>query len=125
MTTLLQRTTLALLLLSTAALSACAGGLSPLEEMLLVSAARCSHVRDVVRPALGRRYWVVCDRFTLSTFALQIFGTGVDEALFRALTEAVTGGLQPDVTFILDLPVEQAAARRRSRRDGMGAEATG
>jgi dTMP kinase len=94
-----------------------AGKLSALEEMLLVAAARYDHVRAVIAPALSRKAWVVCDRYVLSTFAIQVFETGVDPSLFLALTSAVTDGLRPDASIVLDLPPGDAG-ERRGRRPG-------
>jgi dTMP kinase len=83
-----------------------AGKLSRVEELLLISAARYDHVRSIIQPALGRGDWVVCDRFYDSTFALQMFGSDIPEKLFSAVTEVVVGELRPDLTIILDIPVE-------------------
>lgn len=92
-----------------------AGSLSPIEELLLISAARYDHVRSVIAPALEEGAWVVSDRFVDSSAALQAFETEVGESLFESVSTAVTGGVLPDLTLILDLdPVE--AAERRSKR---------
>lgn len=94
--------------------------LAPQEEMLLISAARFGHIRNLIRPALARDEWVVSDRFVDSTFAFQAFETGVSEQLFYAICSEVIGDTMPDFTFILDVPAEAAGARRHAR----GAEPT-
>jgi dTMP kinase len=88
---------------------------SPLTETLLMFAARALHVESVIRPALARGEWVVCDRFTDATRAYQGSGRGVDAALIDALALAVHGDLKPDCTLLLDLPVSTGLARARSR----------
>jgi dTMP kinase len=93
------------------------GRWTPLAEALLLSAARVDHLARTVRPALAAGQWVVCDRFTDSTLAYQGFGHGLDAAKLRALNELVTEGLTPDLTLILDLPVE-AGLRRAGGRSG-------
>jgi dTMP kinase len=88
---------------------------SPLTETLLMFAARALHVENVIRPALARGEWVVCDRFTDATRAYQGSGRGVDAALIDALALAVHGDLKPDCTLLLDLPVSAGLARARTR----------
>jgi dTMP kinase len=88
---------------------------SPMTETLLMFAARALHVENVIRPALSRGEWVVCDRFTDATRAYQGGGRGVDSALIDALARAVHGDLEPDCTLLLDLPVEAGLARARAR----------
>ena len=92
--------------------------LSPVTETLLMFAARDLHLQGVVRPALARGEWVICDRFTDATRAYQGSGRGVDAALIESLAEAVHGGLAPDCTLLLDLPVNVGLARARGRADG-------
>ncbi|WP_439473066.1 dTMP kinase [Brevundimonas sp.] len=89
--------------------------MSALEQMLLINAARVDHVRSVIRPAVARGDWVLSDRFYDSTFALQVFESGLPLSLFDALRDAVTEGLKPDLTLILDLDPEIAAIRRGER----------
>ncbi len=88
---------------------------TPLTETLLMFAARALHVTHVIRPALARGEWVVCDRFTDATRAYQGSGRGVDAALIEQLARAVHGDLQPDCTLLLDLPVPAGLARARAR----------
>ena len=89
--------------------------LSPLEEMLLVAAARCDHVRSVIRPALAAGRWVLCDRFVDSTFAYQVFETDVPSSLFEAVSDACMGELRPDLTIVLDVDPEIARDRLAGR----------
>jgi dTMP kinase len=92
--------------------------LSPLTETLLMFAARDLHLKNLIRPALERGEWVVCDRFTDATRAYQGAGRGVDPELIEALAAAVHGGLTPDCTLLLDLPVSVGLARARGRAEG-------
>lgn len=80
-------------------------------ELLLILAARSALVQQVVKPALELGHWIVSDRFDMSTFAYQGYGRGVPPELLDALNHYVTGGLQPDLYVVLDLPVEEGLAR--------------
>lgn len=94
--------------------------LSPVEQLLLVSAARYDHVQSVIRPALANGQWVISDRFIDSTYAFQVAVSDVDlQQLFRSAREIVVGATLPDLTIILDLPLEVARARRGQRQDGV------
>lgn len=84
-----------------------------LTELLLVSAARAAHVREVIRPALARRQVVLTDRYELSSRAYQGYGRGVDLEVVDAVTRYATGGLAPDLYTVLDLPADVGLARRR------------
>lgn len=95
---------------------------SPRAETLLMFAARAIHLDNLVRPALARGEWVVCDRFTDATRAYQGGGRGVDPEWIEALAAPVHAGLEPDLTLLLDLPVETGLARARSRRGQAGQE---
>jgi dTMP kinase len=92
--------------------------LSPVTETLLMFAARDLHLQHVIRPALARGEWVVCDRFTDATRAYQGSGRGVDRELIESLAAAVHGGLAPDCTLLLDVPVGLGLARARGRAAG-------
>ncbi|MDB5549755.1 MAG: thymidylate kinase [Tardiphaga sp.] len=85
-------------------------------ETLLFAAARDDHVRAVIAPALARGQWVLCDRFFDSTRAYQGRVGGVDRALMESLQRVTIGDLKPDVTFILDVPVEVGMRRATARR---------
>jgi len=87
---------------------------TPQAEALLILAARCQHVTHVIRPALRSGTVVLCDRFSDSTFAYQGFARGLDLEWLRAANEVATGGLRPDLTLLLDLPVSVGLARRRT-----------
>jgi dTMP kinase len=88
---------------------------SPRAETLLMFAARSIHVENLIRPALARGEWVLCDRFTDASRAYQGYGRGMDLAWIEQLATAVHGDLQPDCTLLLDLPVEVGLTRARSR----------
>jgi len=92
--------------------------ITPQVEALLILAARCQHVTHLIRPALRRGVAVLCDRFSDSTFAYQGFGRGLDLRWLREANEIATGGLIPDLTLVLDLPVSTGLARRRADRGG-------
>jgi dTMP kinase len=94
---------------------------SPRAETLLMFAARSIHVENLIRPALERGEWVICDRFTDATRAYQGYGRGMDLAWIEQLAAAVHGDLQPDCTLLLDLPVAVGLSRARGR-SGMAAD---
>lgn len=85
-------------------------------ETLLMFAARREHLERLIRPALARGTWVVCDRFTDSTFAYQGAGRGVPANAIESLERWIHGDLQPDLTLLFDLPAELAAQRRAAAR---------
>ena len=87
------------------------GDLSAEVEVLLMFAARARHLDEVIRPALTAGRCVVCDRFTDATFAYQGGGRGASRALLEALRAHVQQGLEPDLTLLLDAPLEVGAAR--------------
>jgi dTMP kinase len=84
----------------------------PLADALLFNAARRQLVREVIRPNLESGTAVICARYTDSTLAYQGYGAGVDRDHLRFLAEAATDGLHPDLTIILDLPVDVGLARK-------------
>ena len=84
-------------------------------ELLLMFAARAGHLARVIRPALADGVCVVCDRFTDATYAYQGGGRGVPEARIRILEDWVQQGLRPDLTLLLDIPVEQGLGRAGQR----------
>jgi dTMP kinase len=85
-------------------------------EALLHFAARREHLRSTIWPALRRGTWVLSDRFADSTLAYQGYGHGIDRAVFEQLYRLAVGDFRPDLTLILDLPVEQGLKRAESRR---------
>jgi len=86
--------------------------MSPVSELMLFEAARAQLVQDVIRPFLEQGGVVIADRFTSSTMAYQGYGRGLDRELIDRLNREATGGLEPDLTVFLDLPVETALARK-------------
>src|SRR5690242_16121640 len=94
--------------------------LGPEAETLLFAAARDDHVRNVIQPALGQGRWVLCDRFFDSTRAYQGSLGRVSNDLLSAMQRVTIGSLAPDVTIILDVPVEVGLQRAAARR-GSGA----
>ena len=87
--------------------------IAPLTALLLMFAARAEHIQKVIRPALLAGTWVLCDRFTDATYAYQGGGRGIDSQHIEALEQMTQGSLRPDLTFLLDLPVEVGLRRRR------------
>lgn len=85
-------------------------------EALLHCAARRDHLRSTIWPALERGAWVVSDRFADSTAAYQGYGHGVDPTLLDRLYEIAVGNFRPDLTLVLDLPIEVGLARAAKRR---------
>jgi dTMP kinase len=88
-------------------------------ELLLMFAARATHLDNLVRPAVARGAWVLCDRFTDATYAYQGGGRGLPKAQIDALVAVVHADLWPDLTVLLDLPVTTGLARA-SNRNGAG-----
>lgn len=98
-----------------------AGRWSARAEALLFAAARADHVEKVIRPAIAAGRWVICDRFIDSTRAYQGAAGGLDDAALLALHRFGSGGLLPDRTYLLALPVAQGVARAVAR-DGADAD---
>ncbi|MFP5405507.1 MAG: dTMP kinase [Gammaproteobacteria bacterium] len=86
-------------------------------ELMLMFAARLDHLDRLIRPALAAGRWVVCDRFTDSTWAYQGGGRGAHPERIARFEDWVQGGLQPDRTYLFDLDPELAAERRGAVRD--------
>jgi dTMP kinase len=84
----------------------------PLADAMLFDAARRQLVQEVIRPSLDAGETVICARFTDSTLAYQGYGAGLDIDVLRRLNDLTTGGLRPDLTIILDVPVEAGLARK-------------
>lgn len=89
----------------------------PLSELLLFMVSRAQHTHEVILPALRAGKTVVTSRYRLSSLAYQGYGRGVDLELVRRLNDAATEGRQADLTFLIDLPVEAALARKRGDGD--------
>lgn len=89
--------------------------MAEMTELLLVFAARAQHLERVIKPALMAGKWVLSDRFTDATYAYQGGGRGLDVNTISALEKLVQRELRPDVTFLLDAPVEIGAARVAER----------
>ncbi|WP_136679962.1 dTMP kinase [Neptunomonas sp. XY-337] len=84
-------------------------------ELLLVFAARAQHLAQTIKPALAKGKWVLSDRFTDATFAYQGAGRGLDWQRIAQLEQFVQSDLRPDLTLLLDLPVEVGMARASAR----------
>jgi dTMP kinase len=96
--------------------SGAAKPLGPDAEALLSAAARDDHVRNTIEPALARGRWVICECFIDSTRVYQGAVGQVNPLLIKGLERVTVGALRPDLTFILDVPVEIALGRRIKRR---------
>jgi dTMP kinase len=92
-------------------------GMDPVCELQLMFAARAEHLARVIRPAIAQGQWVLCDRFTDATYAYQGGGRGIDTGIIARLEELVQGEFRPDLTLLLDVPVEIGLARANSRSD--------
>ena len=88
--------------------------LSPVTELSLLFAARAQHVHEVIKPALAKGAWVVCDRFTDSTYAYQGGGRQLSTQLISAVEALTLDGFTPDYTLLLDLDVEEGLNRAAS-----------
>lgn len=94
-------------------------GMAPEAELLLYAADRAQHVREVIRPSINGGMVVICDRFIDATLAYQGFGRGLDMALINELNRIASLGIRPDLTLLLDCPVEigiKRAVERNSKR---------
>lgn len=84
-------------------------------ELLLMFAARAQHLDELIKPALAEGKWVLCDRFTDATYAYQGGGRGISPDRIKDLEQWVQGELRPDITLLLDLPVELGMERAGKR----------
>ena len=96
--------------------------LSPLAELLLYEADRVQHVEEIIKPALEHGKWVVCDRFFDATTVYQGFARGQDMKLIRDLNEKACSGIGPDITFLIDCPVETGLERALKRNEAVPEE---
>lgn len=90
----------------------------PMTELMLYAAARAQHLAEVVQPALDSGTLVLCDRFSDATRAYQAFGRGIDRQTMESLNDLACNGLAPDLTLLLDCPVEVGLTRARQRIAG-------
>jgi len=84
-------------------------------ELLMMFAARAQHLAELILPALDKGQWVICDRFTDATYAYQGGGRGIDNDRIKVLEDWVQGDLRPDLTLLLDVPVEVGMKRASER----------
>ena len=100
-------------------------GMADDSELLLMFAARAEHLHRKIKPALADGTWVLCDRFTDATYAYQGAGRGIDTTRIAQLEQWVQGDLRPDLTLLLDLPIEVGLERagKRSAPDRFESEA--
>lgn len=96
--------------------------LSLLAELTLYAADRAQHIEEIIKPALDQGKWILCDRFADATVVYQGLARGIDMELIRTLNEKVTQGIQPDITFLLDCPVEIGLGRARRRNQELAQE---
>lgn len=92
-----------------------ATSMQPMAELLLVLASRSQHIEEVIKPALAEGTWVLCDRFMDSTLAYQGYARGLNLDLIKNLAALTQTDFMPDVTFLLDAPLEVSALRTQSR----------
>jgi dTMP kinase len=90
--------------------------ISPLTELLLFNASRSQLITEVIQPSLKNGKIVICDRYVDSTAAYQSYGRGLDLEMVRAINNAATQGLKPDLTVLLDMPAEKGLARKSPRK---------
>jgi dTMP kinase len=95
----------------------------PEAELLMFLAARAQLVNEVIRPTLDRGAVVICDRFSDSSLAYQGYGRGMDTASIHTLNRWATGGLEPDLTVLLDIPVDVGRHRKHADDDTFMREA--
>lgn len=90
--------------------------ISPLTELMLFNASRAQLVTEVIEPGLKDGKVVICDRFTDSTIAYQSYGRGLDPETVNDVNNAATRGLKPNLTILLDIPVEEGLARKKAEK---------
>jgi dTMP kinase len=88
--------------------------IKPKTELLLYSASRAQHVTEVIKPALKEGKVVLCDRFSDATLAYQGYGRQINKDLIKGVNEVATGGLKPDLTFLLDIEPEVGLVRAKN-----------
>jgi len=90
--------------------------ISPLTELLLFNASRSQLVTEVIQPNLNEGKIVICDRYADSTTVYQSYGRGLDLEMVKTVNNAATQGLNPNLTILLDIPVEEGLARQRDKK---------
>jgi dTMP kinase len=90
--------------------------ISPMAELMLFNASRAQLVSEVIRPGLQGGKVVICDRYADSTTAYQSYGRGLDLEMVRAVNETAIQGMRPDITVLLDMPVEAGLARKKDEK---------
>ncbi|HEY8391416.1 MAG TPA: dTMP kinase [Capillibacterium sp.] len=96
--------------------------LAPVTEVLLYAAARAQHVSEIIRPALARGEVVICERYIDSSLVYQGFASGNDLSMIRQVNAYATGGLMPDLTFLLDVEAREGWCRVRERNGRAGTD---
>lgn len=91
-------------------------GISPIAELLLFNASRAQLVEEVIQPNLKEGKVVICDRYADSSTAYQSYGRGLDLDIVKKINDAATHGLKPDLTILLDMPVEEGLVRKKGNR---------
>jgi len=86
-------------------------------ELLMMFAARAQHLNELIIPALEKGQWVLCDRFTDASYAYQGGGRGINESRIAELEQWVQGDLRPDLTLLLDMPVDEGLLRAGKRSE--------
>jgi len=96
------------------------GPIDPVTEAFLLNTSRAQLVREVIEPALACGQWVLCDRYVHATLAYQGYGRGLDREALRRLAAFATGGLMPDLTLLVDIPVSLSRKRIVARASASG-----
>lgn len=96
--------------------------ITPLEELLLYEADRNLHINNLIKPHLEKQYIVISDRYTDSTVAYQHYARGINYELVNYLNTLATEGLKPNLTFLIDIPVEISLQRLGSNKDRLESE---
>ena len=88
----------------------------PVAELMLYEADRNFHIHNLIKPSLQQGRYIICDRFTDSTLAYQGYARGLNINLIKQLNEIATEGIKPDITFLIDIPVEEGLKRIKQTR---------
>jgi dTMP kinase len=90
--------------------------ISPASELMLFNASRAQLIKEIIKPELDKGSVVICDRYTDSTVAYQSYGRGLDLEMVQTVNRISTQGLKPDLTILLDLPVEKGLERKHGTK---------